>query len=55
MYELQNAGLSRFSKGDGSGVEDRRIEAAVLPVPGMYPVPARSESVYVNASERCPV
>ena len=34
---------------------ERRVEAAVLPIPGMFPVPVRSESIYVNASERCPV
>ena len=34
---------------------DRRVEAAILPVPGLFPVPIRSESIYVNASERCPV
>ena len=55
LYELQNSGLSRFSKGGGSGVGDRRVEAAILPVPGLFPVPIRSESIYVNASERCPV
>ena len=48
LYELQNAGLSREAR-------ERRVEAAVLPIPGMFPVPVRSESIYVNASERCPV
>ena len=48
LYELQNAGLSREAR-------ERRVEAAVLPIPAMFPVPVRSESVYVNASERCPV
>ncbi len=48
LYELQNAGLSREAR-------ERRVEAAVLPIPGMFPVPVKSESIYVNASERCPV
>lgn len=55
LYELQNAGLSKEAEGGGSGVGDRRVEAAILPVPGLFPVPIRSESIYVNASERCPV
>ena len=50
LYELQNRGLS-----GASGQRGRRVEAAILPVPGLFPVPVRSESLYVNASERCPV
>ena len=31
----------------------RRLEAAVLPISGFCPVPAKSASLYINASERC--
>ena len=55
LYELQNAGLSRESDGGGSRDGGLRVEAAILPVPGLCPVPVRSESIYVNAVERCPV
>lgn len=53
LYELQNAGLSRESRRGESGGWERRREAGVLPVPRLFPVPIRSESLYVNASERC--
>ena len=55
LYELQNSGLAKESGGGGPGAKDRRVEAAILPVPDLFPVPIRSESIYVNASERCPV
>ena len=55
LYGLQNEGFLKLSKGDGSGVRSRRVEAAILHVPSLFPAPVRSESVYVNASERCPV
>lgn len=55
LYELQNGGLSKESKKVGLPAGTRRVEAAVFPLPALFPAPVRSESVYVNASERCPV
>ena len=51
LYNFQNAA----AKAPGTPSPARRLEAAVKPLPAFFSVPVKSESLYENASERCPV
>ena len=51
LYNFQNAA----AKTQGTPSSARRLEAAVKPLPAFFSVPIKSESLYENASERCPV
>lgn len=55
LYELQNKGIAREPGKEDPSAGNERVEAAILHVPSIFPAPARSESIYLNASERCPV